>query len=134
MSNLLKIKGFSPLKSLAPGFSRGILVLFLACQQPVEHNPLLVGQWRGVEWMINGERSGIDAAQVEFEFAAEGTYAARFGDQAEKGTWYTRADKLYTTAEGRKEIMVKLLKNDGQTLRFEMNRGGRPEELELRKQ
>jgi hypothetical protein len=138
--------GFNPpTQSLAPDISRGdqgakgwtwvlFVLAFIACQQTIERSPTLIGRWQGVEWEINGQPSGIDAAQVEFGFETDGTYMARFGDQSEKGTWYTQGDKLYTTAEGRKEISVRLLKNDGQTLRMEMNRGGRPEELELKKQ
>lgn len=104
-----------------------------SCKQPPEHNPILIGQWQGTNWLINGQVAGIDASQVHFEFSADGGYTASFGTQAEKGTWYTRGDKLYTTADGRKEIIVKLIKIEPQALSFEMNRGGRPETLELKK-
>ncbi len=105
-------------------------VLF-ACQRVNDKNPALVGQWQGVEWLIFGKPSHNDAAQVRFEFSADGKYSAAFGDQNESGVWRTDKSRLYTRAEGRKEIMVKILKLDANALKFEMNRGGQEETLEL---
>lgn len=114
----------------------GILALalfFTSCQQENDKNANLPGKWQGKEWLIFDKPSGEDASQVHFEFAADGTYSAGFGKQGEKGTWRTIGDKLYTKGEGRKEIMVKMLTADGTTLKFEMNRGGQQETLELTK-
>lgn len=103
----------------------------LNCKQANDRNPALVGKWQGAEWLIFDQPSGMDAAQVFFEFRPDGTYAADFGKQHLQGTWRTEKDKLYTTEEGKKEIMVKLLKTDAATLEFEMNRGGQKETLKL---
>ena len=109
-------------------------VLFLAnCRQANDRNPLLVGKWQGAEWLIFDQPSGMDAAQVFFEFRTDGSYVADFGKQHQQGTWRTEKDKLYTTEEGKKEIMVKLLKVDAASLEFEMNRGGQKETLKLGK-
>ncbi len=102
-----------------------------ACQQTNDHNAALPGTWQGTEWLIFDKPSGMDAAQVQFDFSADGTYQARFGEQNQQGTWRTEKDKLYTTETGKKEIMVKLLKADGTNLEFEMNRGGQKETLKL---
>ena len=104
-----------------------------ACQKTNDKNPALIGQWQGVEWLIQDKPSDIDATRVRFEFREDGTYAAEFGAQQQSGVWRTEKDKLYTTETGKKEIMVKLLLADGQKLDFEMNRGGQKEILKLSK-
>lgn len=108
-------------------------LMLSACQKTNDKNPALLGQWQGTSWLIFDKPSEIDASQVHFEFMEDGRYAAEFGKQSEQGQWRTEKDKLYTTAEGKKEIMVKLLQVDS-LLRFEMNRGGQKETLELRKE
>ncbi|MBK6932348.1 MAG: hypothetical protein IPH12_16415 [Saprospirales bacterium] len=114
-----------------------VLLLFTAaftnCRRTNDNNPALYGKWTGKEWLVFGKPAGRDAARVFFEFTADGNYSAGFGDQTENGSWRTDKDKLYTTAQNRKEIMVKILKLDAQTLLFEMNRSGRQETLELTK-
>lgn len=110
----------------------GLLAL-AACKRANDNNPALIGKWQGKEWLVFGKPIGEDASQVEFEFTAEGDYSARFGSQEESGVWRTQKEKLYTTAQGEKEIVVKILQLDATTLKFEMNRGGRQETLELTK-
>lgn len=110
----------------------GILSL-TACKRANDHNAMLVGKWVGKEWLIAGKPIGEDASQVEFEFTVDGDYSARFGAQEESGVWRTQKEKLYTTAQGKQEIVVKILLLDATTLKFEMNRGGRQETLELTK-
>jgi hypothetical protein len=105
----------------------------MACQKTNDKNPALFGQWQGTEWLIMDKPGGMDAAQVSFEFKEDGNYTAAFGNQIQSGTWRTDKDKLYTTETGKKEIMVKLLKYDGQALEFEMNRGGQKEIMKLAK-
>ncbi len=112
-----------------------LLILFVvalaACQRVNDKNPALLGQWQGTEWLIFDKPSEMDAAQVLFEFKEDGTYTASFGNQTQNGTWRTDNDKLYTTENGKREIMVKILKADGSALDFEMNRGGQEETLKL---
>ena len=109
----------------------GLTLFMMACQRENDKNPALLGKWQGTEWLIFDKPSGQDATRVNFEFREDGAYSAGFGDQTEKGVWRTVGDKLYTTAEGRKEIMVKVLGVNATTLKFEMNRGGQPETREL---
>ena len=104
-----------------------------ACQIENDKNPALFGKWQGKEWLIFGEASGQDATRVYFEFRPDGSYEAGMGSQNEKGVWRISGDRLYTTAEGSKEIMVKILEANTTTLKFEMNRGGQEETLELTK-
>jgi len=109
------------------------LLVLSACQRANDNNPALIGKWQGKEWLVSGKPIGADASQVEFEFTAEGDYSARFGKQEESGVWRTQKDKLYTTAQGKQEIVVRILRLDSAVLEFEMNRGGREETLELTK-
>ncbi|TNE48163.1 MAG: hypothetical protein EP344_19065 [Bacteroidetes bacterium] len=118
-------------------YSIGLVLMFLllfalvACERANDKNPDLIGDWQGREWLIFNKPSGLDASKVTFSFTADGAYAAAFGDQQEQGVWRTDKDKLYTTAEGKKEIMVKILQLDSALLKFEMNRGGQQETIEL---
>ena len=108
--------------------------LLFACKRVNDKNPELVGRWQGTEWLIFGKPSVQDATQVGFEFLADGTYTATYGQQIESGVWRTDKSRLYTTGEGRKEIMVKILKLDKERLKFEMNRAGQQETIELIRQ
>jgi hypothetical protein len=108
-----------------------LAVSLSACKKTNDKNPLLLGQWQGANWLVMDKPSGLDATQVQFVFEENGQYSADFGQQHESGEWRTEKDKLYTKATGKQEIMVKILKIDGQNLHFEMNRGGQKETLEL---
>lgn len=109
------------------------LALLGSCQPVNDKNVALLGRWEGTQWLINDEPSQQDPSKVYFEFNADGTYSAGYRTQGEKGIWRTHDDKLYTTAEGRKEMVVRFHLTDTSTLRFEMNRGGQPEIIELAK-
>lgn len=108
-----------------------LLTAFGACERVNDHNPDLIGEWQGTEWLVFGKPSVQDAAQVHFAFTSDGNYTAAYGNQRETGVWRTDKSRLYTKAEGRKEIMVKILKLDGNSLKFEMNRGGQEETIEF---
>ncbi|MCC6462204.1 MAG: lipocalin family protein, partial [Saprospiraceae bacterium] len=91
------------------------------------------GQWQGVSWKVQGEESGRDFGAVRFEFKADDTYSAAFGNQLEKGTFRLSGDKLYTTGENKIEKMVKLTTLSADTLVMDMNRVGVSEALVLAK-
>lgn len=110
-----------------------LVVGLAACQKTNDKNPALIAKWEGTEWLIMDKPSGMDASQVYFEFKEDGTYAARFGNQNQSGTWRSEKDRLYTQETGKEEIMVKVLKVDAAILEFEMNRGGQKEILKLTK-
>lgn len=121
------------MKNALPVMALLLAFVLPACQKANDKNPMLLGHWTGKEWLIFDKPSGQDASQVSFNFDENGTYQASFGDQKQQGSWRTDGDKLYTTETGKKEIMVKLITADGSTLKFEMNRGGQQETLELTK-
>lgn len=96
-----------------------------------DNKALLVGNWKGAEWLAEGKTSGNDASKVQFSFAGDGGYNSDFGGAKEKGTYILRNDKLYTTPDGQLEIMVEVAKLTKDSLVFNMNRSGQAETLIL---
>lgn len=105
-----------------------------SCGKTVDRNPALYGRWLGKEWIINGRPNQQDPSKIYFEFKEDGTYSAGYRTEGEKGVWHTENDKLYTTAEGKKEKVVRVVMKDTATVIFQMNRGGVPETMELVKE
>ena len=96
-----------------------------------ENKALLVGDWKGAEWLVGGNPSEYDAKKVSFHFGNDGGYNSDFGGDIEKGTYILRDDKLFTTPDGQLEIMVLISKLTKDSLVFNMNRSGRAETLTL---
>lgn len=92
---------------------------------------LLVGDWKGAEWLVDSNPSIYDAKKVFFHFGNDGGYSSDFGGDKEKGSYLLRDDKLYTTPDGQLEIMVQIAKLTKDSLVFNMNRSGQPETLTL---
>ena len=44
-----------------------------------DNKKLLVGNWKGAEWLVNGNPSEYDAKLVSFQFAEDGGYQSDFG-------------------------------------------------------
>ncbi len=106
------------------------LLSIFACT-PESNNQKVVGNWQGASWKVKGEESGRNAADVLFEFNADNTYFAAFGQQKEEGTFRLVENKLYTTAEGKAEKMVQVSLYSIDTLVMDMNRVGILEQLIL---
>jgi hypothetical protein len=75
-----------------------------------ESNPLLYGEWRGAEWLIEGSASNRNVAETYFSFDPGGNYSFGYGGTIEKGTYKVENDMLFTKPEGQAEIMVKISK------------------------
>src|SRR5688572_27028420 len=93
------------MKRLAPFL---LCILLVTSCIHSSNQPLLVGNWKGTEWLIGGNPSEYDPKQVTFHFDKVGGYMSDFGGEKEKGTYILRKDKLFTTAENQAEIMVKI--------------------------
>lgn len=94
----------------------------------------VLGSWQGTEWLLKGEPSGMDAKLLHFDFRENGTYDANFGPQHKSGTWRVLKDTLYTTETGKKELPIKVLKNDETSLHLELNLKGQKEVWKFKKQ
>ena len=110
-----------------------LLVLF-SCSTNTEYNKLIVGNWSGSEWQINGKPSDLDAHNTHFTFNEKGEYSYEYSGTKEKGTYKIESDKLFTKPVGEQEIMVRIIKLTKDSLVFDMNRGGQPESLTLIKE
>lgn len=91
----------------------------------------IVGEWKGTEWLVNGNSSEYDATKVYFNFYKTGGYTADFVGDKEKGTYILRDDKLFTTADDQQEVMVLVSKLTKDSLVIDMNRNGQLETLVL---
>lgn len=116
------------LKKLSMVF--GVVITFVSCIHSA-NKAMLVGEWKGTEWLANGVPSGNDATRVYFKFSADGGYQSDFGGSIEKGTYILRDNKLFTTPEDQLEIMVEIAKLTKDSLVFNMNRSGQAETLTL---
>ncbi len=110
------------------------LMLISFCAKVNDRNPQLFGKWTGIEWVAGDGTRLPDAEMVRFEFSDDGNYTAQLGEgYSEVGVWRNSGEKLYTTATGKSEKVVKVVKLDAENLSFEMNRQGRAETLTLKK-
>ena len=111
-------------------FSFFLLTLLLSCTQS-ENDKLIIGQWTGIEWLIEGQPSTHTPGDAIFTFDSLGLYTFTYQDNTEKGSYYIANNQLFTTPEGGIKMMVKIPKLTRDTLIFDMNRGGQSEKLTL---
>lgn len=109
-------------------------VTFLACIEDVNKN-LMKGEWLGVSWSV---AEGDDYTErnhegFSFVFNDDGTYSAIFGNSVESGTYWVEREKLYTTAQGKTQKVVKILTINDTMMTIQMNRGGSLELIELKR-
>ena len=125
--NVLSIQVFS--KSLYCPF---LLIFFLviACS-PNENEQLILGEWVCTSWTTAVDPLNSCNNNVYFDFNADKSFSSEITTLKEQGTYYVRKDVLYTKAEGRSEIAVKIKELNSDTLHFGMNRGGVEEDLIL---
>lgn len=104
-----------------------IIISLMSCRKDLVEEAELLGQWECVEIDKDGATPPLNG--LAFEFRKDSTYTlkSKEGIEAQKGTWYTLEDRLYTTPEGGKLMFVVLGRSGDDTLRFHQNRGGMPE-------
>jgi hypothetical protein len=110
--------------------SISFLVIITSCQQTIDKS-MLVGEWKGAQWLIEGQTANYDATSTYFSFQNEGAYTYRYTDMEEKGTYYINGNELFTTPDGGVKMMVKIEKLTSDSLVMNMNRGGTSETLTL---
>ncbi len=114
-----------------------ILIAFLFNNCTTEEDldeTLLHGKWQGADWLIEGKSANLDVKSIAFEFDQDANYSAKYAAQLEKGSYRLSGRKLYTTAEGDQEKVVKIIYLSTDSLKMDMNRAGRNEVMVLVKQ
>ena len=117
-------------KSFFPVIIIIMSTLLLSCDNSKDKE-LIVGHWTGVEWLEKGVPSIYTPGDASFQFESTGDYTFTYGENAEQGKYFVSNHELFTTPEGGIKMMVKIIKLDQDTLRFDMNRGGESERLTL---
>lgn len=107
-----------------------VLVFLFACGEN-KNKQLIIGNWAGAEWLIDGKSAGTGATSTAFSFTDKGEYTFENDGNVQKGTYKVEKDKLYTTPLNQQEIMVRIAKLTQDSLVFDMNRGGQSETLTL---
>jgi hypothetical protein len=102
--------------------------LLSACTNNV-NNKLIIGTWKGVEWV--GNTVILDGKKASFTFDDNGDYNFIYDGNKEDGTYKVENDMLFTKPANQQEIMVKIVKLTKDSLTFNMNRSGQSETLIL---
>ena len=118
-------------KSFFPATIIIMATLLLSCDNSKDKE-LIIGHWTGVEWLEQGAPSRLyTPGDASFQFETSGDYSFTYADNTEQGRYFVSNHQLFTTPEGGVKMMVKIIKLDQDTLRFDMNRGGTSEQLTL---
>ena len=102
----------------------------VACQHAIDEKKLH-GEWKGAQWLIEGQTADYDATSTYFSFQPDGQYTYRYTDLEEKGKYFVSRNELITTPDGGIKMMVKIEKLTSDSLVMNMNRGGTSETLTL---
>ncbi|MGC4035581.1 MAG: lipocalin family protein [Chitinophagaceae bacterium] len=108
-----------------------IVCLLSSCDSVTKNNKLIIGNWDGAEWLVNGNQSDLNTKDTHFTFNDKEEYTYEYVGTKQTGTYKVEKDMLFTTPKGEQEIMVKIIKLTKDSLVFDMNRSGQPETLTL---
>ncbi len=106
-------------------------IIFTSCNADTKNNKLIIGKWKGVQWVADGKPLNRNVETTYFTFSDKGTYTFENNGTVEAGTYKVEIDNLFTTAKDKQEIMVKIVKLANDSLVFDMNNGGQAETLTL---
>jgi Lipocalin-like domain len=109
-----------------------ILLLLTSCAD-TKNNKNIIGSWHAVAWEANGKPLDRNVTTTNFTFTDKGAYTFENAGNIEDGTYKVEIDNLFTTAKGKQEIMVKIIKATNDSLIFDMNNGGQSETITMLK-
>lgn len=105
--------------------------LFLSSCFIEQHKEDLIGEWQLAKWTVAPNGEELKGYKMDFTFGADNRYSVDYGSEKEIGNWRVSGNNLYTRQDEMMEKMVKIIYIQNDTLRFEMNRSGRMEEVTL---
>jgi len=105
---------------------------FLNCESNNFDPQLLVGSWEVSSWEIDETDKAIDQ-MMDMTFNEDGSYLVDYGSEQENGKYWIAGKYLHTVEKGQAEKKVKLVELVVDSMRFQMNRGGRLESVLLLK-
>jgi hypothetical protein len=108
-----------------------IAILFLTSCADTKNNKIIIGSWHAVKWEADGKPLNRNVETTFFTFTDKGAYTFENAGTVEEGTYKVEIDNLFTTAKGKQEIMVKIVKATTDSLVFDMNNGGQAETITL---
>ena len=88
------------LKKEAMKFKVFIYLLFtslLVSCADTKNNKLIIGNWEGSEWIVNGSPSNQNPKETHFTFDDQGNYTFSYADFVEKGTYNVENEMLFKT-------------------------------------
>ncbi len=110
-----------------------VIALLISCGD-TKNNKIIIGKWHATTWEANGKPLNRNVETTFFTFTDKGTYTFENAGTIEDGTYKVEIENLFTTAKGKQEIMVKIVKATNDSLVFDMNNGGQAETITLLKQ
>ena len=119
------------LRTFGPLAGAALMVLSLTACSGSEFKEDLPGQWQAVAWQANGQPGAHATEGTVFVFEETGRYQYTYSGTTEQGEWYLSGPELFTTPDGGTKMMVRIARLEGDTLVFDMNRGGTAERLTL---
>jgi Lipocalin-like domain len=108
-----------------------LAILLLTSCADTKNNKIIIGSWHATQWEANGKPLDRNVETTFFTFTDKGTYTYENAGKIEDGTYKVEIDNLFTTAKGKQEIMVKIVKATNDSLVFDMNNGGQAETITL---
>ena len=108
-------------------------IIFAACQpQQKWPNEALHGEWDTISWINTNNQQPIKG-QLDFNFKNDGRYVLDYGSKQVEGKYWIEGEFLHTIEDQQSEMKVKILTLTKDSLKIDMNRGGRMEQVILMK-
>lgn len=107
--------------------------LFVSCEENIYSDEEFYGEWHCYELIQYDEVQKIISDQVVFNFNKDNTYTYKGGTYNEEGEWELKGRILVTNATGQTLKRVEIQDKSEDSVTLNMNDGGVPTKMKLRK-
>ncbi len=110
-----------------------VFLTVFSCKAPPKFNEAaLHGKWVVTSWVE--EASGKEFSnKMDMTYQSDSLYSIDYGPKKEEGKYWIEDEFLHTVATGKSENKVKIISINAETLKIQMNRGGKMENVVLTK-